>query len=56
MDAANKRARALQSVDHVRVVDAKNGLLTQPFNLPHCNTVYYGVSSFAQLARGCCKS
>ena len=51
MDTAAKRARALRSVDHMRVIEARMVLLTPPLNLPHCNTVYYSVRGFAQLAQ-----
>ena len=53
MDTAVKTARTLRLVNHVQVIEAKNGpiVLTPPLNLPHCNTVYYSFHSYAWLAQ-----
>ena len=51
MDTVNKRARVLRSVNYVQVIEAKNGLLTTPLNLPHSNTAYYRICNFVQLAQ-----
>ena len=51
MDMANKKVRALRSIDHMRVFKAKNGPTYPTLNFPHYNTLYYSIRSFTQLQR-----
>ena len=40
MDMADERVRVLHSVDHMQVIEAKNGPTSPHFNFPHCNTAF----------------
>ena len=49
MDVANRRARAVQLVNHVQRLTLRKVLLTPLLNFPWFNTVYYSIRGFAQL-------